>query len=108
MRLNRFDPNNIRVGTAGGGRNFPGGGGGKVGCGTILIAIVAAVLFGVDPMQTIGALGGGQAPTEQQAQFISTVTDMGGIAFVATSTDDVEAKINEYFNRNNTHEGSDK
>ena len=68
MRLNRFDPNNIRVGTAGGGRSFPGGGGGKVGCGTILIAIVAAVLFGVDPMQTIGALGGGQAPTEQQAQ----------------------------------------
>ena len=47
-------------------------------------------------------------PTEQQAQFISTVTDMGGIAFVATSTDDVEAKINEYFNRNNTREGSDE
>lgn len=66
MRLNRFDPNNIRVGTTGGGgRGFPGGGGGKVGCGTILVAIIAAVLFGVDPMQTIGALGGGEAPTQQ-------------------------------------------
>ena len=68
MRLNRFDPNNIRVGTAGGGRNFPGGGGGKVGCGTILIAIVAAVLFGVDPMQTIGTLGGGAPSQEQQIE----------------------------------------
>ncbi|MXP46447.1 zinc metalloprotease [Altererythrobacter luteolus] len=57
MRLNRFDTNNINVGTTGGSR-FPGGGGGKVGCGTIVIAIIAALVFGVDPMQTIGALGG--------------------------------------------------
>jgi uncharacterized protein len=68
MRLNRFDPNNIRVGTTGGGGGFPGGGGGKVGCGTIVIALIAALVFGVDPMQTIGALGGGDgAPTQQQA-----------------------------------------
>lgn len=69
MRLNRFDPNNIRVGSTGGGGGFPGGGGGKVGCGTIVIALIAALVFGVDPMQTIGALGGagGPAPMEQQA-----------------------------------------
>ena len=68
MRLNRFDPNNIRVGTTGGGGGFPGGGGGKIGCGTIVIALIAALVFGVDPMQTIGALGGGgdPAPMEQQ------------------------------------------
>ena len=67
MRLNRFDPNSIRVGTTGGGGGFPGGGGGKVGCGTIVIALIAAVVFGVDPAQTIGALGGGEtAPVEQQ------------------------------------------
>ena len=68
MRLNRFDPNNIRVGTAGGRGGFPGGGGGKVGCGTIVIAIIAAVVFGVDPMQTIGALGGGAPSQEQQIE----------------------------------------
>lgn len=68
MRLNRFDPNNIRVGTTGGRGGFPGGGGGKVGCGTLVIALVAAVVFGVDPMQTIGALGGaGDPAAEQQA-----------------------------------------
>ena len=68
MRLNRFDPNNVRVGTTGGSR-FPGGGGGKVGCGTIVIAILAAVLFGVDPMQTIGALGGGEQSGSPQRQI---------------------------------------
>ncbi|MFZ1742746.1 MAG: neutral zinc metallopeptidase, partial [Pontixanthobacter sp.] len=56
MRLNRFDPNNIRVGTTGGGARFPGGGGGKVGCGTIVIALIAALVFGVDPAQMLGSL----------------------------------------------------
>lgn len=66
MRLNRFDPSNIRVGTAGGrGGGFPGGGGGKVGCGTIVIAIIAYFVFGADPMQTIGALGGADQTTVQ-------------------------------------------
>ncbi|MXO90447.1 KPN_02809 family neutral zinc metallopeptidase [Pontixanthobacter aquaemixtae] len=61
MRLNRFNPNSIRVEDQRGGR-FPGGGGGKVGCGTIIIAIIAALVFGVDPAQMIGALDGGQQP----------------------------------------------
>ena len=67
MRLNRFNPNNIRVGTAGGRGRFPGGGGGKVGCGTIIVAIIAALVFGVDPMQTIGALDGEQQGQTQQS-----------------------------------------
>ncbi|OZA93078.1 MAG: zinc metalloprotease [Erythrobacter sp. 34-65-8] len=67
MRLNRFDPNNIRVGTTSGGGGFPGGGGGKLGCGTVLIAIIGALVFGLDPAQTIGALGGGE-PAELQQQ----------------------------------------
>ncbi len=67
MRLNRFDPSNIRVGTAGGGGGrFPGGGGGKVGCGTILIAIIAYFVFGADPMQTIGTVGGLQQNGQQE------------------------------------------
>ena len=67
MRLNRFDTNNINVGTTGGSR-FPGGGGGKVGCGTIVIAIIAALVFGVDPMQTIGALGGAEQTGQVEQQ----------------------------------------
>lgn len=68
MRLNRFNTNNIDVGTVGGGGGgrFPGGGGGKVGCGTIIIAMVAYFVFGADPMQTIGAIS--SADQGQQAE----------------------------------------
>lgn len=67
MRLNRFDTSKIKVrGGSGGGMGRAGG----VGCGTIVIALIGAVVLGVDPMQTIGMLGqmqGSGAPTQQQA-----------------------------------------
>lgn len=56
MRLNRFDTSNIKVRSGGSGGGFPGGGGGKVGCGTLVIAIVAALVFGVDPGQMLGTI----------------------------------------------------
>lgn len=56
MRLNRFDTSKIKVrSSSGGGRGRAAGG---VGCGTIIIALIAAVVFDVDPMQTIGAIQG--------------------------------------------------
>ena len=66
MRLNPFDPSNIRVSEGGGG--FPGGGGGKLGCGTLVIALIGAVVFGVDPGQMIGAIESTQqaGPAQQQ------------------------------------------
>ena len=51
MRLDRFNPANIKV--RGGGS---GGAGGKLGCGAIVIAIHGAVFFGLDPMSTLGTL----------------------------------------------------
>lgn len=57
MRLNPFNTENIEVG--GGGR-FPGGGAGGIGCGTLIIAVIAYFVFGADPMQTIGAIEGAQ------------------------------------------------
>lgn len=71
MRLNRFDPSNIRVRSSGGGGGFPGGGGGKVGCGTLVIAIIAALIFGVDPAQMIGGM-------QQMDQSNPTVRQAGG------------------------------
>jgi uncharacterized protein len=67
VRLNPFDPSNIRV-TEGGGGGFPGGGGGKIGCGTLVIALIGAVVFGVDPGQMIGAIQSTQqgGPAQQQ------------------------------------------
>ena len=65
MRLNRFDTSKIRVrsSSAGGGRRRAAGG---VGCGTLVIALVAAYALGVDPMQAIAVLEGveGGAPTQ--------------------------------------------
>ena len=66
MRLNDFSKN-IRVNDQ---RGLGGGlgGGGKVGCGAIVIALIGAVFFGIDPMTTLGVVEGvqqGGAPTGQ-------------------------------------------
>ena len=54
MRLGPFDPNNIRVRRGeGGGVGLPIGGG-SIGCGTIVIALIAYFVFGADPMQFLG------------------------------------------------------
>ena len=64
MRLNPFNPKSIKVrrgGTGGGG--MPGG---KLGCGGIVIVLIAALVFGVDPAQMMGTLQqSGGAPTQQ-------------------------------------------
>ncbi len=58
MRLNPFDTSKIKVRSSngGGGRGMRKAGG--AGCGTLVIALIAAVAFGVDPAQTIAVLGG--------------------------------------------------
>jgi predicted metalloprotease len=65
MRLNQFNPANIRVRGGGGGGL---GGGGKLGCGGLLIVIIGALVFGVDPAQMLGTLDQVQqsAPSGQQ------------------------------------------
>ncbi|TMM50066.1 KPN_02809 family neutral zinc metallopeptidase [Qipengyuania marisflavi] len=75
MRLNPFNTGNINVrSSGGGGGGFPGGGGGKVGCGTLVIAAIGALVFGINPMQTIGVVEGvqgtqqaGPSSTDEQA-----------------------------------------
>ena len=53
MRLNDFSKN-IRVrDQRGGGMGGPGG---KIGCGAIVIALIGAVFFGIDPMTTLGTI----------------------------------------------------
>ena len=68
MRLRDFNPANIRVEDQRGMR-FPGGGGGKLGCGGIVLVLVASLVFGVDPAQMLGSLEQVQqsAPAGQQA-----------------------------------------
>ena len=61
MRLDDFDPNAVDVedqrgGGRGGFRLPVGRTGGKLGCGTVVIALILALVFGVDPAQMLGGL----------------------------------------------------
>ena len=68
MRLNRFNPGSINVRGGGGGGGFPGGGGGKIGCGTLVIVLIGALVFGVDPGQMLGGMSSmDTAPVTQGA-----------------------------------------
>lgn len=59
MRLGPFDTSkiNVRSSSAGGGGAGRAGG---IGCGTLVIALIGALVFGLDPMQTIGMVQGVQ------------------------------------------------
>jgi predicted metalloprotease len=71
----------------GGGGGFRIGGGRGIGIGTIIVAVVAGWIFGINPLTLLGALGGGgpvmapqsQAPAQRppandaMAAFVSTV-----------------------------------
>jgi uncharacterized protein len=56
MRLDDFDPRDINVEDQRGGMLPIGMRGGSIGCGTIVVALIAALVFGVDPAQMIGGL----------------------------------------------------
>jgi uncharacterized protein len=66
MRLNPFNTGDINV--RGGGGGFPGGGGGQLGCGAIVIAVIGALVFGIDPGQMLGTMEGMQQGAPSQAE----------------------------------------
>jgi len=66
MRLDDFDPNEIKVeDQRGSGGGFPMGRGGQVGCGTLVIGLILSMVLGVDPGQLIGGLQ--QVQPQEQA-----------------------------------------
>jgi uncharacterized protein len=86
MRLDDLDDGNLdddvnaeyqRGGRGGSGFGFPGGGGmpvsGRMGCGTLAIVLIAALVFGVNPGDMLG--GGGQVAPSQQASAPSASVD---------------------------------
>lgn len=64
MRLNPFNPDNIRVRGGGGGGGIGAGG---MGCGGLIVVLIGVFVFGADPKQMIGMVQGGQqsAPQDQ-------------------------------------------
>jgi uncharacterized protein len=80
----------------GGGRGggFRVGGGRGIGLGTIVIALVAGWIFGINPLTLLGVLGGGggviEAPTAQQAPAQRPPAGDEVAAFVSTVLADTE------------------
>ncbi len=66
MRLGPFDTSNINVRSSDGGGGVIGRAGG-LGCGTLVIALIGAVVFGIDPRQTIGMVESVQQQTAPAA-----------------------------------------
>lgn len=96
MRLDDFDPNAIDVGDQrGGGMRMPGRGG-QVGCGTLVIVLIAAAVFGVDPTQMLGQLEQG-APAEQRApsQSGTTVAEMCSVDALSKETCNTLSSLNK-------------
>jgi uncharacterized protein len=98
MRLDDFDPNavNVEDQRGGGSRRMPGGRGGQLGCGTIVIALIAALVFGVDPAQMLGQLEQG-APIEQQgpAQSGTSVSESCSVDPLSRETCNALSSLNK-------------
>ncbi|TIX50233.1 KPN_02809 family neutral zinc metallopeptidase [Alteraurantiacibacter aquimixticola] len=76
MRLNPFNPNSIRVTRGSSGGRMGGARG--IGCGGIVVVLIGALVFGVDPGQMIGMVEGVQQTTgsQQQGQVASNESAM--------------------------------
>jgi predicted metalloprotease len=86
----------------GGGGGMRIGGGRGIGLGTIVIALVAAWIFGINPLTVIGLLSGGGLPMDvptQQAPAGAPPADDRVAAFVSTVLADTEDVWNEQFRK---------
>jgi uncharacterized protein len=92
------------IGFPGGGGRFPGGGGGlrRAGLGGfgLIIVIVLALLFGVDPSQLLQQLDAGME-TQETSSSSSTSTDSELRDFVSVVLADTEDTWNEQFRQMN-------
>jgi uncharacterized protein len=95
MRLNPFNPGSINVSRGGGGGGL-GGGGGKLGCGAIVIALIGALVFGIDPGQMLGTMEGIQqqgAPAEQPGS--QSAEEVCGVNNYSMETCNALASLND-------------
>jgi uncharacterized protein len=92
-------------GGGGGGGGFRVGGGG-IGVGTIIIALLASWIFGINPLTVIGMAGGGApqvaqpAPQAQRAPAQQAPAEERAAAFVSTVLKDTEQVWGRVFQSN--------
>ena len=87
---------NVEDRRAGGGGGGFGFGGKSIGIGTIVIALLAWGVFGINPLTTIGVLGGAGSQVSQPAPGQAPPANDQAAAFVATvlaSTEDAWTQI---------------
>jgi predicted metalloprotease len=95
MRLGPYDTSNINVRSSGGGGGMGRAGG--IGCGTLVIALIGAVFFGLDPMQTIGMVEGVQqqaGPVQGGARSALSETEVCGQSAYATEACNALTSLN--------------
>ena len=95
MRLDDFDPNAVNIEDQRGGGRSIGMAGGKIGCGTLVIALIAAVVFGVDPTQMLGGLEQGQSQGPVQSQGGSTASESCTIDPLSRETCNALSSLNK-------------
>ncbi len=92
MRLDDESESSNVESQRGGGFSFPGGGGGlklgggRMGCGTLVVIVVLALVFGINPLQL---LGGGEVLAPQQ----QLATEHGEAALGSDPTRHMVAKV---------------
>lgn len=101
MRLDDFDPNAVDIEDqrgSGGRMGFPmGGRGSQFGCGTLVIVIIAALIFGVDPGQMLGGMQQ-EAPVAQNqgaAQGGSSASESCNIDAISRETCNALSSLNK-------------
>ncbi|MEO6718047.1 MAG: neutral zinc metallopeptidase [Novosphingobium sp.] len=104
MRLDDFDPNAVDVedqrGGGGGGFRLPiGGTGGKLGCGSIIIALIAIFVFGVDPAQMLGGLDQSQpidaGASQTQTRNGTTASEICNVDAMSKESCDTLSSLNK-------------
>lgn len=95
MRLDDFDPNSVNIGDQRGSGFSLGGAGGKVGCGSIVIALVAALVFGVDPGQMLGTMQGAGGDGQVAIEGGKTATESCTVDAVSRETCNALSSLNK-------------
>ena len=92
------ESSNVEDARAGGGRGGLRVGGGRgLGLGTIVVALIAGWIFGINPLTLLGVLDGGGPATVQQAPAGAPPADDPMARFVSVVLADTEDVWNEQF-----------
>jgi predicted metalloprotease len=86
---NRESSNVEDMRSGGGGGGF-GLGGGTIGIGSIVLALIGGAIFGINPLTLLGMMSGGGAPVQQQAPAHAPPANDVQAKFVSTVLADTE------------------